>query len=306
VRAAAERAAPAPGSRQRTRAPEPCVLGLLAAGALRAEAELTPKPGLVDWRGSGAHDDMDLGMFLRSAAMLRPWFATLAETAARAPGTSGSALRLRRDLGRIGRQAEAGMLVATGGVNTHRGALYSLGFLVAGAAYTGAAAPGKVAQAAGELARLPDIASRQGRSHGDLVRDQHPQVGAAIHAATGFPVTLRTALPTLRGRRRRGAAEQVARLDALLAVMAVLDDTCVLYRGGTEGLELIHHGAAEVLAAGGAASPAGRRRLDRLDHSCRARGLSPGGAADVLATAIFLDQLDRYAHNGDTDANPEP
>jgi triphosphoribosyl-dephospho-CoA synthase len=307
VTAAVERAAPARGFRQRARAPEPCVLGLLAADALRAEAELTPKPGLVDRRGSGAHDDMDLGMFLRSAAVLQPWFVMLAETATRARSMSGAAaLRLRRELGRIGRQAEAEMLAATGGVNTHRGALYSLGFLVAGAAHTGAVAPGQIARAAGELARRPDIAGRQARSHGDLVRDQHPQVGAAVHAATGFPVTLHTALPMLRGRRQSGAAEQVARLDALLAVMAVLDDTCVLYRGGPQGLELIRHGAAAVLAAGGAASQAGLRRLGQLDRSCRARGLSPGGAADVLATAMFLDQLDRYAHHGDTDANPEP
>jgi len=296
VIATAERATPARVSGLRARALGPCVLGCLAAGALRAEAELTPKPGLVDRRGSGAHDDMDLAMLLRSAAVLQPWFATLARTAARAPGMPGAAPRLRRDLGRMGRQAEAEMLAATCGVNTHRGALYSLGFLVAGAAYADTVASAEVARTAG----------RQARSHGDLVRDQHPGAGAAAHAATGFPVTLRTALPALRASRRRGAGEQAARLDALLAVMAVLDDTCVLYRGGTKGLELIRHGAAAVLAAGGAASPDGRRRLARLDHICRSRRLSPGGAADVLATAIFLDQLDRYGHNGDTNADPEP
>jgi triphosphoribosyl-dephospho-CoA synthase len=306
VTTAAERAALPRGSGQRAHALDPRTLGRLAAWALRAEAELTPKPGLVDWRGPGAHDDMDLAMFLRSAAVLEPWFATLARTAAQTPGTPGAALRLRRDLGRIGRRAEAEMLAATGGVNTHRGALYSLGFLVAGAAYAGEIAPAEVALAAGELARLPDIAVRQDRSHGDLVRDQHPRAGAAVHAATGFPVTMRTALPALRASRRRGAGEQVARLDALLAVMAVLDDTCVLYRGGTEGLGLIRRDAAAVLAAGGAASPAGRHQLDRLDRSCRARRLSSGGAADVLATAMFLDRLDRYGHNGDTNADPEP
>jgi triphosphoribosyl-dephospho-CoA synthase len=302
VTTAAERAGLPRGSGRRVHALDPCVLGRLAAWTLRAEAELTPKPGLVDRRSPGAHDDMDLAMLLRSAAALEPWFATLARTAARAADTPGAALRLRRDLGRIGRWAETGMLAATGGVNTHRGALYSLGFLVAGAAYTRAVAPAGVARAAGELARLPDIAVGQARSHGDLVRDQHPRAGAAVHAATGFPVTMRTALPALRASRRR-AGEQAARLDTLLAVMAVLDDTCVLYRGGAEGLGLIRRGAAAVLTAGGTASPAGRRRLDRLDHDCRARRLSPGGAADVLATAIFLDQLERY---GDIDADPEP
>jgi triphosphoribosyl-dephospho-CoA synthase len=306
VRTTAERAGLPRASARRAPALEPRVLGRLAAWALRAEAELTPKPGLVDRRGSGAHHDMDLAMLLGSAAALEPWFAALASTAARAAGTPGAALCLRRDLGRIGRRAEAEMLAVTGGVNTHRGALYSLGFLVAGAVCADVVAPAEVARAAGELARLPDIAAGQARSHGDLVRDRHPGTGAAVHAAAGFPVTMHTALPALRAGQRRGAGEQVARLDALLAVMAVLDDTCVLYRGGTEGLELIRRGAASALAAGGAASPAGRCRLHELDRSCRARGLSPGGAADVLATAMFLDQLDRYGHNGDTDANPEP
>jgi triphosphoribosyl-dephospho-CoA synthase len=138
------------------------------------------------------------------------------------------------------------------------------------------------------------VAARQARSHGDLVRDQRPGVGAASHAAAGFPVTMRTALPALRAARRRGATEPVARLDALLATMAVLDDTCVLYRGGAAGLELIQRGATAVLAAGGAGTPLGRRRLRRLDGQCDAQGLSPGGAADILATALFLDHLDHY------------
>ena len=227
-----ERAAPRVSPDLRPRALGPCVLGCLAAGALRAEAELTPKPGLVDRRGSGAHDDMDLAMLLRSAAVLQPWFATLARTAARAPGMPGAAPRLRRDLGRMGRQAEAEMLAATGAS------------IPTAARYT--------AWGSWSPARRTPTRSRPPRSrgpraswpggpispfarpalHGDLVRDQHPGVGAAVHAATGFPVTLRTALPALRASRRRGAGEQAARLDALLAVMAVLDDTCVLYRGG--------------------------------------------------------------------------
>ena len=126
----------------------PRVLGRLAADALREEASLTPKPGLVDERGSGAHDDMDLALLLRSADVLERWLtqaAQLTQTAARGPYAD---LRLRRDLGRLGRQAEAEMLAATGGVNTHRGALFSLGFLVAGAAYAGAASPTGVTNAA--------------------------------------------------------------------------------------------------------------------------------------------------------------
>jgi triphosphoribosyl-dephospho-CoA synthase len=296
----------APAQDQDARALEPRVLGDLAAGALRAEAALTPKPGLVDQRGSGAHGDMDLAMFLRSAVVLRPWFTTLAHAAASSSATSsGDGLELRRELGRIGRSAEADMLAATGDVNTHRGAIFSLGFLVAGATRAMTTVPAAVTRAAAELARLPDVTVGQARSHGDLVRDQRPGVGAAPHAAAGFPVTMRTALPALRAARDRGATETVARLDALLAVMAVLDDTCVLYRGGAAGLERIQRGATAVLAAGGAGTPLGRRLLLRLDDQCHAHGLSPGGTADILATALFLDLLNAMNTWG-THADHEP
>ena len=193
----------------------PRVLGRLAADALRDEAWLTPKPGLVDTRGLDAHDDMDLALLLRSAAVLEPWFARAAETAR---GRQAD-LRLRRDLGRLGRLAEAEMLATTGGVNTHRGALFSLGFLAAGAAHANAAEPAAVAKAAAQLASLPDIAIPRARSHGDRVRDRHPGVGAAVEAATGFPAAVQIALPALRAARRRGIrraggkARRVARRD---------------------------------------------------------------------------------------------
>ena len=137
----------------------PRVLGRLAADALRGEAWLTPKPGLVDQRGSSAHDDMDLVLLLRSADCPRTLVRRAAEIAHTASRGRHADLRLRRDLGRLGRQAEAEMLAATGGVNTHRGALFSLGFLVAGAAHADVAEPTAVAKAAAELASLPDIAT---------------------------------------------------------------------------------------------------------------------------------------------------
>ena len=102
----------------------------LAVAALRAEAELTPKPGLVDRRGSGAHTDMDLGMLLASAEALHEGFAECARAAQEMP----LGVELRARLGVIGRMAERQMLAATGGVNTHRGALWALGLLAAGVA----------------------------------------------------------------------------------------------------------------------------------------------------------------------------
>ena len=106
-------------------------LARLAVSALQREARLTPKPGLVDARGPGAHTDMDLPMLLASAEALEPFFAQIADAAA----SLAWDVALREEIGAVGRSGEAAMLATTGGVNTHRGALWTLGLLVAGAAH---------------------------------------------------------------------------------------------------------------------------------------------------------------------------
>ncbi len=98
------------------------------------------------------------------------------------------------------------------------------------------------------------------------------------------------ALPALARARARGDGETAARLDALVALIAVLDDTCVLSRAGQAGLDRLQAGARAVAAAGGTATLAGRRALRALDADALALGASPGGAADLLAAALFLDR----------------
>jgi len=103
------------------------------------------------------------------------------------------------------------------------------------------------------------------------------------------------ALPTLRVSRARGDSENAARLNALLAVMAELDDTCVLSRGGAAALACVQAGAALVLAAGGAGSLDGRKALRALERQMLARNVSPGGAADLLAATLFVDRVEAGA-----------
>ncbi|MGO4332204.1 triphosphoribosyl-dephospho-CoA synthase, partial [Cupriavidus sp. M-11] len=104
----------------------------LAVAALIDEAALSPKPGLVDSRGNGAHDDLSLALMCRSARALHPAFAAMAAAGLQAaqPGVA-----LREQLGALGREAEAAMMRATGGVNTHRGAIWSLGLLLGAAGW---------------------------------------------------------------------------------------------------------------------------------------------------------------------------
>ncbi|WP_284211936.1 triphosphoribosyl-dephospho-CoA synthase, partial [Methylobacterium brachythecii] len=100
---------------------EAAFIARCAVEALRLELDTYPKPGLVSLVDSGSHDDMDAATFKASAAALEPYFCELAEAGARGLGMDG--------LRRIGLAAEAAMLAATGGVNTHRGAIFGLGLL---------------------------------------------------------------------------------------------------------------------------------------------------------------------------------
>jgi triphosphoribosyl-dephospho-CoA synthase len=259
----------------------------LAVAAIRAEADLTPKPGLVDQRGRGAHSDMNLSMLHRSAESLRTSFIECATAATQL--TIGPELRER--LGEVGRAGERAMLAATGGVNTHRGALWALGLLSAGAAIGGG--PAGAIGVAAQLAAIPDRnATGTPKSHGAHARLRYGVTGAAGQAQAGFPHVRRHALPALHAARRLGADEGTARLEALLSLMATLDDTCVLHRGGSGGLRAVQAGAQAVVNAGGFRTSEGRRRFTALDDMCLTRRLSPGGSGDLLSATVFLDALD--------------
>jgi triphosphoribosyl-dephospho-CoA synthase len=267
-------------------------LASMAVSVLIEEAELTPKPGLVDQRGSGAHHDLDIDSLRSSALSLKDGFAAIARAAAR----SGAALALREELGRIGREMEVRMLAATGGSNAHRGAIWALGLLVAvRARHPGLVNAAAIAAAAGRLARLPDRFVPYLASHGECVRQRYGVSGARGEACAGFPHAVHIGLPALRAARARGVREDLARCDALMAIMARLQDTCLLHRGGIAALQTAQAGARAVRRVGGTASAAGRRRLYALHAALMALWASPGGSADLLAVTLFLDRCCRHA-----------
>ncbi|MDH6153569.1 MULTISPECIES: triphosphoribosyl-dephospho-CoA synthase [Paraburkholderia] len=271
--------------------------------ALIDEAELTPKPALVDRRGSGAHRDLDLAIMRRSAHALEPTFAALARTARRRGEPSAL---LRAELAQIGRAGEQDMMQATGGSNAHRGAIWIIGLLVAGVALETASSssmrahrPGdpnhldtsRVCTLAAQIACFPDRFAASSDSHGERARRRYQVGGARREAQDGFPHALDVGLPALHAARARGLDENAARIDALLAIMSTLDDTCLLHRAGLAGLHAGQRGARRVLDAGGSSTAPGRVALDALERELLSLNASPGGAADLLAATLFLDML---------------
>lgn len=240
-------------------------LGEMAENALLAEVHFTPKPGLVDEANNGAHRDMDVPLFERSAHALRPCFEEFVRLGIQ--GASPAALQ------QAGVRAEQAMFAATGGVNTHKGAIYSGALLLhaAGRLLSGEEEGDLCELAAQTAAAIPAPTG----THGAAVRAQCG--GIRTEAVSGYP----TAQAVLRQLRQSGP------LDALLLSMSRLDDSTLWHRGGAEGAQLVRSRAADILAA-----PASEReaRTRRLDAELIERNLSPGGSADLLAMAFFLEK----------------
>lgn len=240
-------------------------LGEMAENALLAEVHFTPKPGLVDEANNGAHRDMDVPLFERSAHALRPCFEEFVRLGIQ--GASPAALQ------QAGVRAEQAMFAATGGVNTHKGAIYSGALLLhaAGRLLSGEEEGNLCELAAQTAAAIPAPTG----THGAAVRAQCG--GIRTEAVSGYP----TAQAVLRQLRQSGP------LDALLLSMSQLDDSTLWHRGGAEGAQLVRSRAADILAA-----PASEReaRTRRLDAELIERNLSPGGSADLLAMAFFLEK----------------
>ena len=258
-----------------------------AHAALIDELETFPKPGLVSPVDSGSHDDMDAETLRRSAASLRPFFADLAV----AGGQGATMAELRS----IGIRAEAAMMRATGGINAHRGAIFSLGLICA---------------AAGVIGRTPvpaetyaeTVAARWGAaiagmpaspvSHGGRVVRRYGVGGASAEAAAGFPTIRAIGLPALRlGRGRAPGDPEAARVGCFFALLAVVDDTNLLHRGGVDGLVAARAEASAFTEAGGVGTPGWRDRAIAVHRAFVAARLSPGGCADLLAATLLLDAL---------------
>jgi triphosphoribosyl-dephospho-CoA synthase len=257
-------------------APPRATIGALACAALRQELTVWPKPGLVSEVDPGSHADMNAGTFRASIEALRPFYAALAGAGARNAGMAH--LRM------IGRAAERAMLEATGGINTHRGAIFGLGLLCA-------AAGALRANGAGILRR---------GSLGEFVRRRWGNAipgagGARAQAAAGFPGVYDVGLPAWRQGWRLGGDANTAGVQACFALIATLEDTNILRRGGAAGLRFCRGAAQDFLDRGGVGQPDWPAHAARVHRAFVLRRLSPGGSADLLAMTILIERLEAPA-----------
>jgi [citrate (pro-3S)-lyase] ligase len=256
----------------------PYLIAHLASDALRAELDTTPKPGLVDRNDNGAHKDMDMALMSRSIDALLPYFVKLALL-----GCNESVPEVD-EVRQIGIEAEKAMLDATGGVNTHRGALFSMGLTTLAASWC-MSHDGKV-----EEKRLRDLIMQVAAgfvptagTHGNNAVNAHRVTGALNLAKAGYPQLFNDWLPSYR---TWGVEDlSTARQKLLLLIMGQLDDTNVIHRAGYEQAQQVKQEARALL------SNYSIPGMEAMNRDYIARNISPGGSADMVALTLFIHSI---------------
>ncbi len=262
--------------------------------ALQQEVSTTPKPGLVDRNNRGSHKDMTLGHFFASANALRPYFCKCAREGflTRDLEPKETFFRIRE----LGKEAEQDMLRATGGVNTHKGAIFSLGLLCAAAGRTDPAAwsAETLLQACAAMgqgivaADLGHITLENAKTAGEQLYAQYGITGIRGQAEQGFPALWETGLPIFHQALDRGLPPEQAGSIALLHLICAVDDTNLIRRGGRQ-TQLEVQAKIRALLAREPFPP--REVLEELDRAFIEKNLSPGGCADLLSMIYLLQNL---------------
>lgn len=261
---------------------EQILVAELAVQCLIDEATTTPKPGLVDRSNNGSHRDMCLQTFRDSANALRPYFTECVAIGQQAQ-TAQDAFRLLRE---AGLRAEKAMLKATGGVNTHKGAIFTLGILCgcvgrhADSILSEAALMGKEAE--------KDFLLANTDTAGERLFLQKKLRGIRGEVADGLPSVANIGLPMLRQALQQGLTEEQAAACTLLYLIAHVEDTNLYHRGGEEGAQFAKQAVQALLMHD--PFPA-KEAIEKLDNAFIERNLSPGGCADLLAATLFLYRL---------------
>ncbi len=270
----------------------------LAVRALLYEVAVTPKPGLVDRDNSGSHRDMDFYSFLNSASALWPYFYECGNLGLSYAGKDPASLpELFSKLRLHGKFAENQMLRATGGVNTHKGAIFSIGILCAAA---GASLPeerrnpDRILQLCAAMTRGLTASDYRGltpenaKTAGQRFYLQYGITGVRGEMEAGLPTVARYGLPLLEKLLSEGKSKDEAGAAVLLAIMAHMTDTNLLARSDRDTQQKAAATAAAILEAEGC--PSGQT-LNAMNEAFTEKNLSPGGSADMLAACWFLHFL---------------
>lgn len=274
------------------------VAARIAEIALRSmlfEVSVTPKPGLVDRFGSGAHSDMDFFTFMASSASLTFGLQQCAQAGYEFRGELSDLLADLRDFGKT---AEIRMLQVTQGVNTQKGLIFILGLLCGVAGYVFRQGKELKPQIISEhLAILTkgivereyrNLSQKESLTAGEAAFLHYGIRGVRGEVEDGLPTVIAHGLPAIREALKKGKKVNEAGLHALMRIMAVAHDTTILNRHDIQTLRRVQKQAQEVLENGSIFTEKGKKMIERLEKEFTAANISTGGVADLLAATFTL------------------
>ena len=278
---------------------------------LLEEVRTTPKPGLVDLKDSGAHCDMCYETFVASTDAVAPFIVQMARTGfSLGQGDCPAPLEdLFPAIRPIGVKAEEAMFAATGGVNTHKGMIFSLGIIAAAIGYF--CAPGIPAwdfpilddqkgllSLCGQAVKphlsrdFDEMKARPPKTHGEKLFARYGIRGIRGEAMDGFPALADHALPAMKKARSSQPDENAANLYVLLNLMSSVDDTNILTRSDPETLAQVKEISSRFLARHKLIGPEALKELEQMNQDFISQNISPGGCADLLAITLFFERLE--------------
>ena len=278
----------------------PNLIGTLALEAMLIEVSVTPKPGLVDRNNSGAHRDMGFFTFIKSAAALRDSFEDFARA-----GENFNEIEIKNLLPvirKIGIEAEKKMFEATGGINTHKGEIFSLGLLSAAAGYLTknkiSLTPENITNLASKICAgicekdFADVHKKDKKflTKGERVYIEHGITGIRGEAEAGYPVVINAGLPALRKYLSQGLNLNDALASTLIHIMAEAKDTNIISRKDLDTAEKVRKRAADLILN----NKLTLGEIYKFDRDLINSYISPGGAGDLLAVTYFLFQLETF------------
>ncbi len=277
----------------------------MAIKSLLYEVSASPKPGLVDRFNNGAHSDMDFYSFMASSSALYKTFEEMAYIGYSFEGYNYKGLL--KDLRSVGIKGEEKMFKSTGLVNTHKGAIFSLG-IACGAVgnllrteniemITASLIQEKIKAMTEGLCEY-DLSkiNKASATHGEILYLKSGVLGIRGEAETGFPVVFNDALPYLLDHGTLPYDQLF--VNTLFVIMTKLEDSTILWRHSPEVLEQVKSDAILALELGGMTTEQGRSNIYLLDKTYNGLGISPGGAADMLALSIFIWKVLRFHSTG--------
>jgi triphosphoribosyl-dephospho-CoA synthase len=277
--------------------PDAWKIGECAVTGMLYEASTSPKPGLVTPVSAGTHEDMDYFTFLRSTAAISHAMYLCAQV-----GIDYDTEILNK-IRSVGIAAEENMFGATGGINTQKGLLFASGVVCAAAGNIirnkrrignhelsrccSEICEGIVVRELGNLLYKPRI------TNGEKLYIKYGVVGIRGEAEKGFPSVINVGLPIYAETLKTGNDKNAALTQCLIGLMTVVEDTVVINRSGFEGLGYMKKEADRALKLGGSLTNEGREQIKKMEREFLNKGISPGGAADLLALTVMIYELEK-------------